>query len=98
MGLAAGIAEMLMQSHEGLIRLLPALPAAWPSGSVSGLKARGNLTVDMQWQDGRVEEFTIHGNPLQSVRVSSEDAELLFQLPPDGSIKHTFTTETSIKN
>jgi alpha-L-fucosidase 2 len=98
MGLAAGIAEMLVQSHEGMIRLLPALPAAWPSGSVSGLKARGNLTVDMQWQKGRVTDFTIHGTPLQSVRVSLEDAEFLIQLPPDGIIKHAFTSETNIIN
>lgn len=50
----AGIAEMLLQSHGDEIELLPALPRAWPKGSVRGLKARGNVTVDIDWDDGRV--------------------------------------------
>jgi alpha-L-fucosidase 2 len=52
-GLTAGIAEMLIQSHEeDLIRILPALPDMWSSGSVSGLKARGNITVNIKWKNG----------------------------------------------
>ncbi len=55
-GVAAGIAEMLLQSHAGVIHLLPALPDEWKEGRVSGLKARGNVTVDMTWKDGTLTE------------------------------------------
>lgn len=52
-GSIAGIAELLLQSHEGFLRILPALPEAWPEGSIRGLRARGGYTVDMGWKAGR---------------------------------------------
>jgi alpha-L-fucosidase 2 len=53
-GASAGVAEMLVQSHRGLIRILPALPSAWPEGEARGLRARGNVEVDIAWRDGKV--------------------------------------------
>ena len=58
-GYTAGVCEMLLQSQNGIVELLPALPKEWPSGSVRGLHARGGFTVDMKWKDGRVTDYRI---------------------------------------
>ncbi len=60
-GGTAGVCEMLMQSHDDTIELLPATPEQWATGSISGLRARGGYTVAFSWQDGRVTSVTLTG-------------------------------------
>ncbi len=61
-GCTAGIAEMLLQSREGKIFLLPALPSSWKNGKVTGLKAIGNITVDIEWKNGQMVNYNLDGN------------------------------------
>lgn len=68
-GYTAGVCEMLLQSHLDEIHLLPALPKAWPSGRVKGLRARGNFTVDIEWKDGQVTRYRIASAAPKEVQV-----------------------------
>lgn len=68
-GFTSGIAEMLLQSHEGFIRLLGALPDQWRKGSITGLKARGGTTVDISWAEGHLTWATMSFTVAQRVRV-----------------------------
>lgn len=71
-GATAGITEMLLQSHAGELHVLPALPAAWSSGEVKGLRARGDITVDIRWEDQQAREIHLLSGSGQTITVRSE--------------------------
>jgi alpha-L-fucosidase 2 len=72
-GAANGIVEMLLQSHAGEIHLLPALPSAWPSGTVRGLRARGGVEVSMDWKNGSLKRATLVARRGGRIRVRYRD-------------------------
>jgi alpha-L-fucosidase 2 len=75
LGAVAGIAELLVQSHDGVVTILPALPAGWPSGRVRGLRVRGGDVVDLAWQEGVLASAVIHAEATR---------EVVVDLPGDG--------------
>lgn len=80
LGYVAGVTEMLLQSHEGFVNLLPALPDAWKkAGKITGLRARGNITVDMEWKDGKVTNYHLHasGKKRVLVKINGEKKEVI---------------------
>lgn len=71
-GATAGIAEMLVQSQNNEVHLLPALPSTWSTGSVQGLRARGDITVSMQWSDGKLKQATLSNGQSGPVAVRTD--------------------------
>jgi alpha-L-fucosidase 2 len=84
-GVTAAIAEMLLQSTPDEIVLLPALPSAWPEGSVRGLRARGGFEVDLAWREGRLTGATIRSTSGTSTRVRNDEQKASIRLAPGGS-------------
>jgi alpha-L-fucosidase 2 len=88
-GVTAGIAELLMQSHSGEIALLPALPGAWPQGSVTGLRGKGGYTIDIHWKNKALSGATIFSQISQTcrlriktpVKIVSDGKEVAVQRP-----------------
>ena len=76
-GTTAGIAEMLIQSHEGFIHVLPALPDAWKNGAFSGLTARGGFEVSAEWKDKKVTRLEVLARVDNTLRIKAGDGELI---------------------
>jgi alpha-L-fucosidase 2 len=79
-GMTGCIPELLIQSHTDTIRLLPALPSDWPDGSFRGLRARGGLTFDISWRDGKLTAATVYATHAGTHRIALPDQEVTLAL------------------
>jgi alpha-L-fucosidase 2 len=90
-GYTAGVAEMLIQSHEeNIIRVLPALPKAWQSGTVKGIRARGGFTLDFSWNEGQLKTLKVHSSQGKNVTLIADGSELDLQIKAGESIEMEF--------
>jgi alpha-L-fucosidase 2 len=85
-GFAAAVAEALVQSHAGEISLLPALPAGWDDGSITGLRARGGYDVSMKWKGGRLQTVDIHGLKGGAIKVRYGQKTSTITINPGGTV------------
>ncbi len=83
MGGCAGMAEMLLQSHNGTLELLPALPSAWKNGNIKGLKARGGYEVSIEWADGKLLKAEITAQKKGVCKIRYGEDELSKQMDED---------------
>lgn len=85
-GCTAGIAEMLIQSHDGCLHILPALPDQWQNGEVKGLKARGGFIVDIAWKDGKLQKLKVHSRLGGNCRIRIASAKMVDKLAVEKAI------------
>jgi alpha-L-fucosidase 2 len=85
-GYTAGVSEALLQSHEGFLRILPALPGTWRNGMVKGLMARGAIRVDLQWENGRLKKLGLHSASAQSCVLNYSGRQVSVNLPAGRTI------------
>ena len=88
-GGASGIAEMLLQSHAAEIELLPALPKAWPTGSVRGLRARGGFEVDLEWKGSKLAKAVLRSEHGGKAKVRYGDKLIETIVKPGGAVHLT---------
>ena len=86
MGWGAGIAEMLLQSHDGAVELLPALPPSWLDGEISGMRARGGFDIGMKWRNGILESVTVSSEKGGNCTLRYGETEVSVTLLP-GEVK-----------
>ncbi len=86
-GACVGIAEMLLQSQTGTLQILPALPSAWPAGSVHGLRARGNIEVDIAWKGGELTSLTLRSPTPTSCTVQYRHRQITLPLAGDKPLR-----------
>jgi alpha-L-fucosidase 2 len=84
-GGAAGILEMLVQSWGGEVRILPALPKAWPDGSLHGVRARGGIELDLDWAGGQLTRLRVRGKPNDTIKLRYRDRLTKLALDANGS-------------
>jgi alpha-L-fucosidase 2 len=85
-GYTAAVPELLLQSHEGFLRVLPALPANWKNGNIGGIKARGNIEVDLDWKDGKLVKLGLMSKEAKTIGLKYGTLEVQIELPKNQKI------------
>ncbi len=86
-GYTAGVAELLLQSHENFIRILPTLPENWSNGTIKGLKARGNIEVDIEWENGKLVRLKLMAKEDTTIKLKYDTHEVEVALSKGKKIK-----------